>query len=91
MTIVRNGRARLALIRPDGSVVREHDFDTRCEIGRRDVDMVFPDDAAMADAGLSAGAQVPAEAEEEADAAVTPAEEEKDEGGGEGPHRVLST
>jgi len=49
MTIVRNGRARLALVRPDGSVVREHDFDTRCEIGRRDVDVVFPDDAAMAD------------------------------------------
>ena len=49
MTIVRNGRARLALVRPDGAVVREHDFGTRCEIGRRDVDVVFPDDAAMAD------------------------------------------
>lgn len=49
MTIVRNGRARLALVRPDGAIVREHEFGTRCEIGRRDVDVVFPDDAAMAD------------------------------------------
>ncbi|GEM_PF-3318165 len=49
MTIVLDGRARLALIRPDGSVVREHDFDTRCEIGRRGVDVEFPDDLALAD------------------------------------------